>query len=573
MNNFKNLKTSHKIMSVIILAAIFISIVGYTGYYFAAKNAEATNAMYKDRALPIGYIYEALSLVNNNKANLFQIYAAVITNKNDRIQNTLKQIDTETAKFNELVSKYKKSNLTETQKVQISKLEGILQSYLEKRKICIGYLLKGDTRGAYEYFISAESIFSEFETTLKEMAKDQTNEAQKLEDQAKADTQFGTMIVIITILIAVILCISIGIMIANMISNPLNQMLKSIEKDKNGNIQIKEVKVESNDEVGQLGDALNTLTAQVRNFVQQVSKTVEEVSAGSEEMNAASDQTAQGAQQVSTSITQLAAGSQEQAHSVADSLEHVNKMNKAVQKISENADNVVKMAGSVETNAKDGCGQSEKAVNKINQIKDTAAKTSKTANKLSKLSSDIEQIVDLIKGIAGQTNLLALNAAIEAARAGEHGKGFAVVADEVKKLAGQSAEATEKITGMVKEIQSETGNVVVEMDASIKEIEEGVTVIENVGYSLTEILTVANNVNVQAGEVSKFSVTLAQDSDSIVKMMENVSSITEESAASSEEIASITQEQTASIEEINASSQALARLAENLQKQVALFKV
>ncbi len=48
-------------------------------------------------------------------------------------------------------------------------------------------------------------------------------------------------------------------------------------------------------------------------------------------------------------------------------------------------------------------------------------------NDLCKLSSDIEQIVDLIKNIAGQTNLLALNAAIEAARAGEHGKGFAVL--------------------------------------------------------------------------------------------------------------------------------------------------
>ncbi len=43
-------------------------------------------------------------------------------------------------------------------------------------------------------------------------------------------------------------------------------------------------------------------------------------------------------------------------------------------------------------------------------------------SELGQLSSEIEEIVDLIKNIAGQTNLLALNAAIEAARAGEHGK-------------------------------------------------------------------------------------------------------------------------------------------------------
>ena len=66
---------------------------------------------------------------------------------------------------------------------------------------------------------------------------------------------------------------------------------------------------------------------------------------------------------------------------------------------------------------------------------------------------------------------------------------------------------------------------------------------------------------------------MTKDSDTVVRMMENISSITEESAASSEEIASITEEQTASLEEINASSQTLAKLAENLQKQVAVFKI
>jgi methyl-accepting chemotaxis protein len=93
-----------------------------------------------------------------------------------------------------------------------------------------------------------------------------------------------------------------------------------------------------------------------------------------------------------------------------------------------------------------------------------AARTSATVRRLGDASTEIDEVVLLIRSVAEQTNLLALNATIEAARAGEAGKGFAVVATEVKQLAEQTRSATVTISERIAAIQRETGDAVDAID-------------------------------------------------------------------------------------------------------------
>ncbi len=378
---------------------------------------------------------------------------------------------------------------------------------------------------------------------------------------------------IYNIVILVFILFFVNLPIGNSITRPILNFVEISKRLSNNDLTIAVQNDKNKTEISELNRSFKHFIENLRKLIGDVNTTVKEASDNAFEMTAATEQVALGAQQVSESISQLASGAQEQAENVTGSLEFISNMNETIQNISVNTEKTVELSQLTENNANEGKNQSDEAVSKINSIKHTASEVSSSINDLGKLSSEIEQIVDLIKGIANQTNLLALNAAIEAARAGEHGKGFAVVADEVKKLAGMSANATDKITDMIKEIQSKTLQTVDTMNETVLEVEEGVSIIENTGKNLEEILKTAqetsNNIQIIATEVEG----LATSSDDVVRKMESISAITQQSAASTVQISTITEEQDVSIEEINTNAQHLVTTIQDLMEKASKFKV
>lgn len=333
------------------------------------------------------------------------------------------------------------------------------------------------------------------------------------------------------------------------------------------------IKMDSKDEIADLSKIMNSVFDNLNKIVAGLFTTSNEVNESSNLTNEAAQINLLGAEQTVLSTNQLAQGAQEISRNVEDGAVNINKMNMAIQAISEEAVLVVKFGDDTEKAANKSAENIKKAVNKIDSIKHVSEDISANISELGKLSTEIEQILELIKNIAGQTNLLALNAAIEAARAGEHGKGFAVVADEVKKLAGQSADATEKITSMIKDIQNKTNTAVSTMNKATKEVEEGVIVINEAGYSLSEIIAQVKTSNVKIQEITKEIDSVAQTSEDMVQMIENISAVTEETAASSEEISGITTEQMSGLKNITSNIEHLSEIAKNMNKQFSSYKV
>lgn len=107
----------------------------------------------------------------------------------------------------------------------------------------------------------------------------------------------------------------------------------------------------------------------------------------------------------------------------------------------------------------------------------TAESSSKT---LESVNHQIEDIIVLIRDIAGQINLLALNASIEASRAGEAGKGFSVVAHEVKILANQTSDAANQVAKQIKDVQSVSSSII----GNFEQIRQSINQVENTSNTI-----------------------------------------------------------------------------------------
>jgi methyl-accepting chemotaxis protein len=354
---------------------------------------------------------------------------------------------------------------------------------------------------------------------------------------------YHAAVIVTAALIALLLSMAAGMNI----TLPLRVLIRAAHRAREGDYK-EPVRLVSNDELGELGQAFNQMTETITRQLHS--------------MQAVVDSLKSGVQSIDDTVNTIVAVSRQQsagATSQASALQQTSSISKEIastaKEIEERAKLMDAAASSTFSSSQEGKQKLERSREEFHAITAQMDAIQRAMTELEVRFRETYTIVALIKDMAEKTEILSLNASIEAAGAGLEGRRFMVVAEETRLLATKSADAVKQIKDLVNVIQQATVE-------SIQVTEQGKAKVVSGGRTIESAL-----------ETLKAIASFAESTFSAVKEITGSTAqqtrASEQLAGSVGEIYEVSRRVEKGAQEISSSINSLKSFAESLRKTVA----
>ena len=358
---------------------------------------------------------------------------------------------------------------------------------------------------------------------LDKLVEHENKEMARADHDADVLIAHANQIIIGVGIFSVLLSLLIARAITVSVTRPLAEAVKLADRISTGDLTSSGSVSTTTDEVGHLLSRLQSMQT-------DLSKTIGDVVTSARSVAGYADQLSSSADQVSSSI-------QSQASATSAAAAAVEQLTVSIETVSANAGDVSSKATEAGRTAESGGNHVKDATDSILHVSSGVEGAARDISSLAEKVQGVDQVAEVIRGIAEQTNLLALNAAIEAARAGEQGRGFAVVADEVRKLAERTTLSVQEIGGMTTTIKSGAEAAVTSMQTTSQDVAAVVTRAESATQSMTEICAAATAVEYATNEITSALTEQRTAATELSRNIESIAQMSEENSAAASAVA------------------------------------
>ena len=510
----KNLTIKFRLIFVIGFLCLTTLAIGVLGIASLAATNASVKTLYEDRVLALGQLQAILSLM---QANQLTLATAITGNPNDFGAAT-EEVSARIAQINEQWKAYMATSLTAEEKTLAARFIESRKQFVEGALQPAMAALKAKDSEAATRVVRGKlvELFKPAQDNMKALVQLQFD-VSKLEYQgAEARYDTARLAAMGAIAAAIAVGLAIGIWLISGITRSLAQALKLAQSVAQGDLT-QEIRIDSNDEIGELLHALRAMNGKLTTIVRQVRGGTDTIATASAQIAAGNMDLSSRTEQQASSLEETASSMEELASTVKQNADNARQANQ----LAVAASNVAVQGGEV-----------------ITQVVDTMASIRDSSRK-------IVDIIAVIDGIAFQTNILALNAAVEAARAGEQGRGFAVVATEVRSLAQRAGAAAKEIKGLI--------------DASVDTVDTGSRLVGQAGQTMEGIVDSVRRVTDMMAEIMAASQEQSSGIDQINQAVGQMDQVTQQNAAL--------------VEQAAAAAQSLQEQAGSLAREVSIFRL